>query len=77
MGLAVMMAATGVLGLGEADTADDTGMVFVALYMILFGAILFSHELGQICPVSAVENVMKKNFGFLYGPNGKGLFMLL
>lgn len=76
-GCCVMMAATGALGVGAVDSEKDIGVVFVGLYMILFAAILFCYETIQIKPCAALDNFYKRNFGFLYGPMGKGLYMFL
>ncbi len=77
MGLSVMMAATGALGVGSADTASESGTAFTGIYMVLFAAILFIYELIQIRPCESFDMLWKKNFGFLYGPNGKALYMIL
>ena len=69
------MASTGAIGIKNAGSVEDTGTVFVGLYLILFASILFIYELAQVCPCSALDNLWKRNFGFLYGPNGKGLYM--
>lgn len=71
------MAATGALGVGSANSINDTGTIFVGIYMVLFAAVLFTFEIAQFCPGSSVDNIMKRNFGFLYGYIGKGLFILL
>ena len=77
LGISVMMAATGALGVGHATSATDTGNVFVGIYMIMFAAILFTFEVVQIRPCGAVDDFYKKNFGFLYGIIGKGLYIFL
>jgi hypothetical protein len=77
MGAAVMMAAVGALGIKDASSVNDTGLVFIGLYMQIFAAILFCHESIQIRPCEALDNFYKRNFGFLYGPNGKGAYLIL
>ena len=77
MGISVMMAATGALVVAKADGVDDTGIVFIGLYMCLFAAILFCYELIQIKPIEKLDGIYKENFGFLYGPNGRGIYMFL
>lgn len=72
-----MVAATGALGVKDSNSVNDTGVIFVGIYLIVFAAILFAYEMAQICPIEAFDLPMKRNFGFLYGPNGKGLYMLL
>jgi len=76
LGLMVFMAATGALGIQESNSVTDTGLVFVAIYLILFAGIEFIFELTQICPGNYLDLVMKKNFGFLYGNFGKGLYFM-
>ena len=71
-----MMAATGVLGILQADSTDDTGVVFMGLYMIIFSLILAVFEVSQLSPSMGIDNLWKRNFGFLYGPLGRGAYML-
>mmetsp|Transcript_18420 Transcript_18420/g.62478 ORF Transcript_18420/g.62478 Transcript_18420/m.62478 type:complete len:180 (+) Transcript_18420:56-595(+) len=75
-GSAVMMAATGALGIMGADNVDDTGIIFVALYMILFAAILFTFEMVQVYPCELMQRIYRRNFGFLFGTKGKALFII-
>lgn len=77
LGCSFFMAATGALGVGSADSISDTGTIFVGIYMFLFAAIEFIYEVSQYCPTKALDEFMKKNFGFLYGEVGKGLFIML
>jgi hypothetical protein len=77
MGVTVMMAACGALVVRRADGVEDTGIVFIGIYMCLFAAILFFYELIQIRPIEKLDGVYKENFGFLYGPNGRGMYMFL
>jgi len=76
MGMCVFMAATGALGVRMADGVNDAGVVFVGIYMCLFALILFSFEVVQICPCTFFDDIMKKNFGFLYGTIGKSLYTM-
>ena len=77
LGLSIFMAAVGALGVGGSTSVNDTGVVFVGLYMIVFAAIIFIYEISQILPSKTLDMFMKRNFGFLYGYIGKGLFLLL
>jgi hypothetical protein len=77
MGAGVMMAAAGALGVGQANNVNDTGIVFIGLYMLIFAAILFCYEAIQIRPCGPLDLFYKRNFGFLYGPNGKGCYLIL
>lgn len=76
-GLMVFMAATGALAIYHSTDVQDTGVVFVGIYLMIFAAILFTYEVLQIAPCVALDNLYKKNFGFLYGLIGKCLFLVL
>jgi len=93
MGLAVMMAALGVLtlievssgGVNTKDTDDssssnnnryDFSEPFLAFYMILFAVLLFCYELMWWSPLTGLNDNMRKNFGFMYGLRGKGLYLI-
>lgn len=75
LGLSIMTAASGALAVKNAGS--DAGVGFVGLYLILFSAILFTYEAIQIRPCEALDNIYKRNFGFLYGMNGKCIYILL
>lgn len=77
LGMAIFMAATGALGVGSADSINDTGNIFVGIYMFLFACIAFIFEVVQFCPGSSIEIIIRRNFGFLYGTIGKSLYTLL
>jgi hypothetical protein len=72
-----MMAACGAFVVRDSRSVTDTGMTFIGIYMVLFAAILFCYELIQVKPIAAIDNIYKENFGFLYGPNGRGMYMFL
>ena len=76
LGLMVMMAATGALGIMNSSSVSDVSTVIVGLYMILFAGMLAIFELIQIYPCSAIDFLYKKNFGFLYGLMGKSGFTI-
>jgi hypothetical protein len=77
VGLSLMVSWNGALAITSADSAKDAGSIFVGLYMILFAIILFTFEVLQLMPLEALDNIYKKNFGFLYGNLGKSFYMLL
>lgn len=77
LGLSFMVAATGAIAVGDVNNVDDSGQVFVGLYIILFSAILFTFEVLQLKPNSKLDDIFKKNFGFLYGNIGKPCYLLL
>jgi hypothetical protein len=79
MGLAAMMAALGVLTIIEINkvgVGDDFSEPFLAAYMIMFALLLFLYELMWWTPMPGVNKAMRKNFGFLYGLRGKGLYLI-
>jgi hypothetical protein len=84
MGIPIILACAGVLGIkwvnqnpnGENSTVR-TAIVFQGIYMIVFAAVLFFYEIFSVCGVEMLDLFMKKNFGFLYGPIGKGLFTIM
>jgi hypothetical protein len=78
MGAMVFLAATGALGVMSANNIDSTGTVFVGLYLLVFSAIEFTWEVAQLMPVdNHLDAAMKKNFGFLYGTVGRGMFFVM
>ena len=77
MGLWVFVAATGCIGILSSDSFSDTGLVFVGLYLMMFSFVGFIFEFAQLKADSSLDNLIKRNFGFLYGPLGKGSYQLL
>lgn len=77
LGLMIFMAATGALGIGNANNVNDSGVIFVGIYLIVFAGILTVFEISQLCPGGRLDDFVKRNFGFLYGNIGKGLYLLL
>lgn len=77
IGMTIMMAAAGALSLASLSTSDNAvSDFFVGLYVILFAAILFVHEINQVFPVATIDQILRKNFGFLFKALGKGAFIL-
>ncbi|TFJ86445.1 hypothetical protein NSK_002102 [Nannochloropsis salina CCMP1776] len=75
MGLACLMAFSAVNGILKiAQLQLDT--FFVALYMFISAAILFFFELCQFKYVAFIDNVFRRNFGFMYGSRGKALYII-
>lgn len=77
IGTSILMAFTGAKAVLDVDNTDEAGSLFIGLYMFLFAVILFVYEVICIKSVEVLDNFYAKNFGFLYGPIGKGLYMLL
>ena len=62
-----------------ANAKEETYLVsepFLAVYMILFAVLLFLYELMYWSPLEALNANIRKNFGFLYGLRGKGLYLI-
>ena len=78
-GIAGMMAALGVLTIikfkGE-SFQEIAATPFLASYMILFALLLFLYELMWWVPVPTINRTLRKNFGFMYGLKGKGLYLI-
>jgi len=74
IGICVFMAATGALGVKLSAGITDSGNAFVGVYMCLFASILFVHEMIQLYPCEFGDSFGKRNFGFLYGINGKSIY---
>jgi hypothetical protein len=75
--LAFLISSTGALGIGASKSINDTAVVFVGLYLILFSMIIFFYEIMQMFKVKIVDNFLRRNFGFMYGPLGKGCYVVL
>lgn len=78
MGLAALMTALGVLTIIQVQRTgvNDLSEPFLAFYMILFAVLLFLYELMWWSPMKKLNKDMRKNFGFLYGLRGKGLYLI-
>lgn len=80
LGFMIFLAATGALGIaaaGASGNINSSGVIFVGIYLMLFAAIEFIYEIAQVCPNKTLDDILKRNFGFLYGMIGKGLFIML
>ena len=73
-----MMCTLGVLTIisvhenGVGDLAEP----FLASYMILFALLLFFYELMWWRPMPKINKGLRRNFGFMYGLKGKGLYLI-
>lgn len=77
IGLSVMMAALGVLTLiNLTDAKNSLSTAFLSAYMIVFAVILFSYEFVWWSPIPQLNKLYRKNFGFMYGLKGKGMFLI-
>eukprot|EP00540_Astrosyne_radiata_P014655 CAMPEP_0116822440 /NCGR_PEP_ID=MMETSP0418-20121206/269_1 /TAXON_ID=1158023 /ORGANISM="Astrosyne radiata, Strain 13vi08-1A" /LENGTH=195 /DNA_ID=CAMNT_0004450553 /DNA_START=33 /DNA_END=620 /DNA_ORIENTATION=+ len=76
--LAGLMATLGVLTIltFRSFSPSDFSEGFLAGYMIIFACLLFAYEMMWWSGVPSVNKVLRKNFGFLYGIKGKGLYLI-
>lgn len=49
---------------------------FLSIYMTMFATILFSYEVMWWQPSAFLNKMYRKNFGFMYGIQGKGLYLI-
>jgi len=72
------MIITAIVSVSYVKSVDDTAIVFVGIYMIIFAGILLCFECLQLCCqcgcCKVIDTFWKKNFGFLYGVIGKSVF---
>ncbi len=61
----------------DANHISDTGTIVVSCYMIFLSAILFAFEIVQVKPCDMLDNIFKRNYGFLYNCAGKGIYVIL
>ena len=76
LALSLLMVLTALIGLTEVGGIEESGRIFVAVYMIFFSVLLMMFEISQIRPCENVDFMFKRNFGFLYGTKGKALFII-
>lgn len=77
-GLCAMMAATAVLSImrfGDVNQNQVSGF-FLSLYLLMFAVLWLTFELMQIYPVDYVSFQLRRNFGFLFQPLGRALFII-
>jgi hypothetical protein len=70
------MATLGILTLIGFNTANDLAEAFLSVYMVIFALILFCYELMYWQAISFINRGFRKNFGFMYGLKGKGLYLI-
>mmetsp|Transcript_17763 Transcript_17763/g.22866 ORF Transcript_17763/g.22866 Transcript_17763/m.22866 type:complete len:178 (-) Transcript_17763:422-955(-) len=78
MGLAVFMAFAGVWGIFSIKEFKLQEF-FVSVYILLFAALLFFHEVMTVPACSCWgrgNEILRRYFGFLYGTIGKALFII-
>lgn len=47
-----------------------------AIYVAMFALLLCLHEVNEVRPINQVEGILRRNFGFLFKPFGKGCFII-
>lgn len=70
------MCVTAVDSLSRDNDISETDSIFVAAYVFLFAVILFFFELTQFKSIPKLDKAYKANFGFLYKPISKGIFLI-
>ncbi|KAJ1456562.1 hypothetical protein M885DRAFT_517370 [Pelagophyceae sp. CCMP2097] len=77
-GLCVMMSATGAMSLLEFGSVNGNQLsqLFLSLYLLLLSTIWFTFEGSTLMHNERVVAELKRNFGFLYHPIGKALFII-
>jgi hypothetical protein len=73
-----MMGALGVLTIIEVHKSGlgDFSEPFLAAYMVMFAILLFIYELQWWQAIPHINKSLRRNFGFLYGLRGKGLYLV-
>lgn len=77
-GLCAMMAATAILSIehvGNVNQHQVSGF-FLSFYLLMFAVLWLTFELIQMYPVDFVSFQLRRNFGFLYQPLGRALFII-
>jgi len=77
IGLCAFMCVAAVDTLAGNLSINDTDEIFIAAYVFLFAVILAVFEISQFKPLPAIEDVYTANFGFIYKPISKGVFIIL
>lgn len=62
--------------IGSITGLDQSGKIFVAVYMFFFASLLFVFEGVQVRSVEALDHIFKRNFGFMYNVMGKALYII-
>mmetsp|Transcript_22654 Transcript_22654/g.49506 ORF Transcript_22654/g.49506 Transcript_22654/m.49506 type:complete len:197 (-) Transcript_22654:19-609(-) len=75
--LAAAMGALGILScINTTATIDELTDMMLGIYMAIFAGILFVYELCWWQPIPAINRAFRKNFGFMYGLNSKGFYLI-
>lgn len=74
--LTVFMTATAALALAADADVKDTDAIFVAFYIFVFAVLLFVFEASQFTKIAALDAAYRQNFGFLYKPLSKAVFII-
>mmetsp|Transcript_34152 Transcript_34152/g.38859 ORF Transcript_34152/g.38859 Transcript_34152/m.38859 type:complete len:204 (+) Transcript_34152:154-765(+) len=76
--MAALMTALGVLTLLSFGKPfrEVLSEAFLAVYMILFAGLLCVYEVMWWMSMPKINKIFRKNFGFMYGLRGKGLYLI-
>jgi len=78
IGMAALMTVLGLLTLLSFDKpfSEVLSESFLAIYMILFASLLCMYEIMWWMSMPKINKILRKNFGFMYGLRGKGLYLI-
>jgi hypothetical protein len=62
---------------GVITGVDQSGKIFVGVYMFFFSGLLFLFEASEVKKTEFLDHMFRRNFGFLYNVMGKSLFIIL
>lgn len=73
-----MMAALGITALIKMNWSglDEITEAFLAIYMVIFAALLAVYEFVWWQPIASLNKTFRRNFGFMYGLKGKGFYLI-
>mmetsp|Transcript_5784 Transcript_5784/g.5195 ORF Transcript_5784/g.5195 Transcript_5784/m.5195 type:complete len:183 (+) Transcript_5784:25-573(+) len=74
--LCCLNAATAVIGLGSIHEVDESGKIYVGVYMFFFSILLFVFEAKEFYKMEWLDHFYSRNFGFLYTVLGKAFFVI-
>lgn len=66
----------GIISMNFGVNFDQFSWFFVTIYMFVFAGILLMYEIVWWTKLKSVNRSLRKNFGFMYGIRGKGLFLI-
>ena len=71
------MISTACIGISMITGINGAAKFVIAMFMLLFSGLLFAFEASQIYHVESLDNMFKRNFGFMYSAKGKAFYIVL